>query len=163
MFKGLNFSKVLSHTSWDADRTTLLKLYPSLVQSKLDYGCIIYGSARKSYHQMFDHIHNQELRLASGALRTSPVASLYVQADQPSLYSRREKLSLQCAIRLAAYPSNPAHKVTLPPNYDDLYEQKPKVIKLFGIRISPLFESANIKPQNVENHFCTKYSSWCIK
>ena len=45
--KALNLLKVLSHTSWGADQTTLLKLYRSLVQSKLDYGCIIYGSARK--------------------------------------------------------------------------------------------------------------------
>ena len=50
--KALNLLKVLSHTSWGADRTTLLKLYLSLVQSKLDYGCIIYSSARKSYLQM---------------------------------------------------------------------------------------------------------------
>ena len=99
--KALNLLKVLSHTSWGADRTTLLKLYWSLVRSKLDYG-IIYGSARKSYLQMLDPIHNQGLRLALGAFRTSPVASLYVEADEPSLYSRREKLSLQYAIRLAA-------------------------------------------------------------
>ena len=43
--KALNLLKVLSHTSWGADRTTVLKLYPSLVRSKLDYGCIIYRSA----------------------------------------------------------------------------------------------------------------------
>ena len=49
---------------------------------------------------MLDPIHNQGLRLALGAFRTSPVASLYVEADEPSLYSRREKLSLQYAIRL---------------------------------------------------------------
>ena len=61
---------------------------------------------------MLDPIHNQGLRLALGAFRTSPVASLYVEADEPSLYSRREKLSLQYAIRLAANPSNPAHEVT---------------------------------------------------
>ena len=36
--KALNLLKVLSHTSWGADRTTLLKLYRPLVQSKLDYG-----------------------------------------------------------------------------------------------------------------------------
>ena len=84
--KALNLLKVLSHTSWGADRTTLLKLYRSLVRSKLDYGCIIYGSARKSYLQMLDPIHNQGLRLALGAFRTS-VASLYVEADEPSLYS----------------------------------------------------------------------------
>ena len=33
-FKALNPLKVLSHTSWGADRTTLLKLYRSLVRSK---------------------------------------------------------------------------------------------------------------------------------
>ena len=43
--KALNLLKVLSHTSWGADLTTLLKLYRSLVRPKLDYGCIIYGSA----------------------------------------------------------------------------------------------------------------------
>ena len=68
---------------------------------------------------MIDPIHNQGLRLALGAFRPSPVASLYVEADEPSLYSRREKLSLQYAIRLAANPSNPAHEVTFPPNYVD--------------------------------------------
>ena len=63
--KALNLLKVLSHTSWGADRTTLLKLYRSLVRSKLDYCCIIYGSARKSYLQMLDPMHNQGLRLDS--------------------------------------------------------------------------------------------------
>ena len=132
----LNLLKVLSHTPWGADRTTLWKLYLSLVRSKLDYGCIIHGSARKSYLQMLDPIHNQGLRLALGAFRTSPVASLYVEADEPSLYSRREKLSLQYAVRFAA--KHRAHEVTFPPNYVDLYEQKPKAIKSFGIRISLL-------------------------
>ena len=84
--KSLNLLELLSHTSWSADRTTLLKLYQSLVRSKLDYGCIIYGSARKSYLQMLDP-NNQRFRLV---FRTS-VASLYVEADEPSLYSHREK------------------------------------------------------------------------
>ena len=43
--KALILFKVLSHTSWGADRATLLKQYRSLVRSKLNYGCIIYGSA----------------------------------------------------------------------------------------------------------------------
>ena len=60
-------------------------------------------------------------------------------------------------------PSNPAHEVTFPPNYVDLYEQKPKVIKSFDIRISPLLESANIKPQNIEKHFTPNSPAWCMK
>ena len=70
---------------------------------------------------------------------------------------------MQYAIRLAANPSNPAHEVSFPPNYVDLYEQKPKAIKSFGIRISPLLESANIKPQNVEKHFTPNIPAWCVK
>ena len=54
----------------------------------------IYGSARNSYLQMLDPIYNQGLRLALGAFRTSPIASLFVKANEPSLSSRREKLSL---------------------------------------------------------------------
>ena len=112
---------------------------------------------------MLDPIHNQGLRLALGAFRTFPVASLYVEADEPSLYSRRQKLSLQYAIRLAANPSNPAHEVTFPQNYVDLYEQKPKAIKSFGLRISPLLESTKIKSQNIEKHFTPNIPAWCMK
>ena len=154
--------KVLSHTTWGADRTTLLLLYRSLIRSKLDYGSIVYGSARKSYLAMLDPLHHQGLRLALGAFRTSPVASLYVEADEPSLTSRREKLSLQYAIRLAENPSNPAHEVTFPPKYTDLYESKPNFIKSFGIRILPLLESANINPKNIDINFTPNIPAWCM-
>ena len=92
--KALNLLKVLSHTDWGADRTVLLQLYRSLIRSKLDYGSIVYGSARPSYISSLDTVHHQGLRLALGAFRTSPVQSLYVEAEEPSLYLRREKLAL---------------------------------------------------------------------
>ena len=62
---------------------------------------------------MLDTVHHQGLRLALGAFRTSPVSSLNVEPDEPSLWLRREKLSLQYAIRLAANPSNPAFEVAI--------------------------------------------------
>ena len=46
--KALNLLRVLAHTSSGADQETLLHLYRSLIRSKLDYGCIVYGSARGS-------------------------------------------------------------------------------------------------------------------
>ena len=64
---------------------------------------------------MLDVRQHQGLRLALGAFRTSPVTNLYVEADELSLYLRREKLSLQNAIRLAANQRNPAFKVTFSP------------------------------------------------
>ena len=139
--------KVLSNTSLGADRSTLLYLYRSLIRSKLDYGSIVYSSARKSYLQTLDSVYHQGLRLALGAFRTSPITSLYVEADEPSLYLRREKLSLQYAIKLAANPSNPAFRVTFSPQFSELYELKPRAIKPFGLRVSPLLESSNISPK----------------
>ena len=61
--KALNILKVIGNTEWGADRKVMLRLYRSLIRSTLDYGCIVYGSARKSYLQMLDPIHNQGLRL----------------------------------------------------------------------------------------------------
>ena len=93
--KAFDILKVLSSSDWGGDRTVLLNLYRSLIRSKLDYGSIVYGSARKSYLKSLDTIHHQGLRLALGAFRTSPIESLYAESNEPSLYIRREKLSLQ--------------------------------------------------------------------
>ena len=93
--KALNLLHVVSNMDWGADRKVLLKLYRSLVRSKLDYGCIVYGSARQSYLRKLDTIHNQGLRLALGAFGTSPVNIWYAEANEPSLNLRRKKLSLK--------------------------------------------------------------------
>ena len=55
--KALNLLRVLSNTNWGADRKVLLRLYRSLVRSKLDYGSIVYGSTCKSYIGMLDTVH----------------------------------------------------------------------------------------------------------
>ena len=41
--KALDILRVVGHTDWGADRIVLLRLYRSLVRSKLDYRCIVYG------------------------------------------------------------------------------------------------------------------------
>ena len=78
--KSLDVLKVVSHTDWGADRKVLLQLYQTLVRSKLDYGCIVYGSAAKTNLEELDTVHNAGLRLVLGAFRTSPIPSLYTEA-----------------------------------------------------------------------------------
>ncbi|GFN99061.1 RNA-directed DNA polymerase from mobile element jockey [Plakobranchus ocellatus] len=67
-------------TYWGADGATLLKLYRTLVRSKLDYGSVVYGSAKKHVLRALDPIHHQGLRISLGAFRTSPIKSLYAEA-----------------------------------------------------------------------------------
>ena len=86
--KALDILRVVGHTDWGADRIVLLRLYRSLVRFKLDYGCIVYGSARRSILKQLDPIHHQGLRIALGAFCTSPAQSLYIEAHEPSLTTR---------------------------------------------------------------------------
>ena len=75
---------LVANSKWGADKITLLHLYRSLVRSKLDSGCIVYGSAKTSYLKALDAIHHQGLRLCMGAYWTSPVDSLYVEVNASS-------------------------------------------------------------------------------
>ena len=77
-----------------ADRKVLLRLYRTLIRSKLDYSCIVHGAARQSYKKRLDIVHNQGIPLCLGAFRKSPVQSLYVEASEPSL-GMRTRLFLQ--------------------------------------------------------------------
>ena len=142
--KALDIMKVVSNQSWGTDKTVLLKLYRSLVRSKLDYGCIVYGSARPSYLKMLNTIHHQGLRLALGAFRTSPVESLYVEAGELPLEQRRIKLSLQYITKLKATPSNPAYDCVFHPDNQQKYERNIKAIAPLGIRMKHHLENCNI-------------------
>ena len=151
--KSLDILRVVGHTDWGADRSVLLRLYRALIRSKLDYGCIVYGSARKSYLEKLDTIHHQGLRICLGAFRTSPVKSLYVEAGEPSLHLRRLKLSLNYVIKLKSLPENPAYSCVLNPQYITKYAANPSVTPPLGIRMKEVLESANINLNPVSDEF----------
>ena len=132
--KALSLLRVVSSMDWGADRKVMLRFYRSLVRSKLDYGCVVYGSARQSYFRRLDSIHSRGLRLALGVFRTSPITSLYAEANEQSLNLRRKKLSMRYYLKLKSNPANPTHKVVFEPLYKDEFERKENVIRSFGIR-----------------------------
>ena len=139
--KALNVLRVVAHTSWGADKFTLLRLYRALIRSKLDYGCMVYGCARNSYLKTLDPVHHQGLRLCLGAFRTSPVYSLYAEAGEPSLTHRRLKLSLNYYLKLKSLPSNPAYDCVFHPKFSTVYSDNPNVIPPFGLRMIPHVEN----------------------
>lgn len=108
--KRLDLLKMMSHTSWGADRLIMLRLYRSIIRSKLDYGCFVYSSAKPNVLQTLDPVHNAALRLCTGAFRSSPVISIYADAGEPSLSFRRRQLLLQYYVRTQQSPSAPTLK-----------------------------------------------------
>ena len=143
--KALQLLRVISSKDWGGDRTTLLRIYRSHIRSKLDYGCIVYGSARRSYLAVLDPIANQGLRLCSGAFRTSPIESLQVETGEPSLETRRLKLSLQYYMKMKANPENPAYSCVVNPEYKRLFNNKPGTIPTLSIRLQPHLEDMEVE------------------
>ncbi|KAG1680025.1 RNA-directed DNA polymerase from mobile element jockey [Nymphon striatum] len=161
-FRALNLLRILSNTNWGADRKVMLRFYRSLIRSKLDYGSVVYGSARKSYLRVLDPVHNQGLRLSLGAFRTTPAESLYVEAHEPSLYLRREKLSLQYACRLRANPENPCYDVTFHPNHRETFARRQSSIPTFGLRVLPLFEQIGLPFGNIARCVLPSIPPWTM-
>ncbi|KAG1677303.1 RNA-directed DNA polymerase from mobile element jockey [Nymphon striatum] len=160
--RALNLLRILSNTNWGADRKVMLRFYRSLIRSKLDYGSVVYGSARKSYLRVLDPVHNQGLRLSLGAFRTTPAESLYVEAHEPSLYLRREKLSLQYACRLRANPENPCYDVTFHPNHRETFARRQNSIPTFGLRVLPLFEQIGLPLGNIARCVLPSIPPWTM-
>lgn len=105
----MNIIKVLSHSNWGSDTKVLLSLFRSLVRSKLDYGCFVYRSAKKEKLECLNVLHRQGLRLCLGAFKSSPIESLYVEANEPPLELRRIDLAMRYALKMKANPSNPTY------------------------------------------------------
>lgn len=67
--KTMNLLKILSRTTWGSDRNCLLNLYKSLVQSRLDYGAVLYHSATPSALWMRDPVYHLQNKPYSKSLR----------------------------------------------------------------------------------------------
>ena len=106
--EALNLIRMVAHLKWGGYRATLLMLYRPIVPSKLDYGCIAQHQT-SIYGNWTDSIHNSGLRLALGALCTSPVSSLYTEVNEAPLEEYRLKLSMHYYLKTRACIYNPAH------------------------------------------------------
>ena len=146
--KSMNLLRIVAHKDWGGDTQSLLKLYRCLIRSKLDYGSIIYGAARKSYICMLDPVQNQALRLCLGAFRTSPIESLQIEANEPSLALRRTRLSYLYILKLKSNIHNPAYNNTFHPEYQLLFQKKTKTIPTFGIRALKLVHDLSVDLHN---------------
>ncbi|KAF0757674.1 Uncharacterized protein FWK35_00013692, partial [Aphis craccivora] len=64
---------MLAHHTWGANQKSLINIYKSLILSKTKYGSIIYNTAKPNLLKILNPIHNEGIRLAIGAFRTSPI------------------------------------------------------------------------------------------
>ena len=147
----LNVLSLISYKSAGTDSKTLLRVYRTVVRSKLDYGCQVYGTAPKTYlHDKLDPVHHKGLRLGLGAYRTSPAQSLYVEAGEPDLKCRREMLQLQYYARLKQILPDRQPVRLDDTSLDDLYAKKSNRPITLGYKVRQLKKDMNIEFPHIE-------------
>ena len=154
-----NILKVVSHYDWGADRATLLRLYKSVCLSKIDYACQIYGSAAKTTLEKLDVVHNMCLRICTGAYRTSPIDSLYVDSGLPPLSFRREELGLRVLAKCLTSKDNPNFKFVKNPT--DLAPNKPRLPKPLEVRLENEAREIGLHDSTIAVLGPAKYPPWC--
>lgn len=148
--KALNLLKVLSHQSWGTDRDCLLNLLNSIILSRIDYCSVVYESASRSALKMLDPVYHLGLRLATGAFRTSPIASLYVEADRWSLERRRQYTSVLYATKVLSLSEHPSGELLRDTTNTQLFSRRPAATPPYPIRVSPHLQSLCIPVSNIE-------------
>ena len=88
----------------------MLRLHRALVRSKLDYGCMIYSSAKPYILNALDPVYNEAICICTGAFKSSPISSLYPETGEPSLSTRGAKLTIQFFIHIQLLPDSPIFK-----------------------------------------------------
>lgn len=140
----MNILKVLSHHSYGADKTCLLRIFNSLVKSRLDYGSVVYGSASKTALKMLDPVLHLGLRLASGAFRTSPMQSLYVECDQWCLEHQRSYTDIMYAVKTTSIQNHPASLLIKDTSAMHLFLNRPSISMPFPLRVKVQAEELGI-------------------
>ena len=93
--RALKLLKTLAFSKTKTDTKILLRIYKSMILSKLDYGCQAYGTASTTELKRLDPTHHQALRLCLGAFHTTRIESLYVESNIHSLFYRRKILGIK--------------------------------------------------------------------
>ena len=125
--EALNLTRVVAQLKWGGERDTLLILYQAIVRSKLDYDVLCMAQHQIPNVRLLGSIHNAELRLALGAYYTSPVSSMYTEANEAPLEERCLKLLMHCYLKTHACTDNWAHNSLheFDPTTGELYLPRP--------------------------------------
>lgn len=104
--KRLNLFRCIAGTDFGADRATLLQLYKSLVLPIIEYGSAVYAGGSENTLKRLEVIQNTFIRIATGAMKTSPIPSLQVDAFIAPLTIRRIEQTLRYASKLMFHPTH---------------------------------------------------------
>lgn len=90
----------MAECDWGADKNSLIDIYRACMRSSIDYGCIVYGAAAITSLGKINRLQYRAFCVCIGAIKSTPVNAILIEAGETPLKLRREKLALAYWIRL---------------------------------------------------------------
>ncbi|GFV45256.1 RNase H domain-containing protein [Trichonephila clavipes] len=136
------------------------RMYQAIVLSRIDYGCVVYGSACNSTLRKLDPVYHMALRICSGAFCISPVQSLYVHCNQLPLDLRRRKLCHAYYFKILSVPSHPLQNVYMCTSMKRLYDARPSNTRPFMDRMKLLVSELDLPNMNIQQRNLFLFQPW---
>ncbi|GFW10278.1 probable RNA-directed DNA polymerase from transposon X-element [Trichonephila clavipes] len=133
------------NTLWGADRVSLLRVYQALIFSRLDYGCVVYGSARVSVLKRLDTVYQSALWCLQN------FACYQLVCGMPPTTFRTK------AEAIMSVPSHPLKPFALAIGLNRLFEARSFNIKPFSERAKAVLNDAHLNNINIQENnilFC---------
>ena len=151
--KDLNLIKLVSGTNFGAHKIILIRLYTSLISSKIDHGCQAYGSAAKSHFKKLDTIQATALPIATGAYKGTQTFSLEVKCNILPLQKRRDEMTLDYWARSASLGSKlPINSLTESKSIYTTCRNRLNRRTPYNIKVQDLLEKHNLKEIEIQQH-----------
>ncbi len=133
----MSLLRFLSHVSWGADRTILLRLYCSFILSKLDYGSEVYTSATSPRLRTLDSVHH-------GEIRPCPIPSLLVDAGMLPLDLHRQNQMARLWFRCQSLYDDPTYRAVTETSLDATFTQHPRFPQPLGFWARSVLEELSL-------------------
>ena len=93
---------------------------------------------------------------------TSPSCSLCVLANEPPLYVRQKRLSMQYSLKLSSTTQNPAYCGVFNGKFKSAFDRKPNQIPPLGIRVEPDLHAIGFKQKDIVESSISVTPSWLL-
>lgn len=104
--RNLNAIKILARGKTGLNFRSLVRLYKSLIRSRLEYGAVILSSLSKSQTYSFEVLQNAAMRSIIGAFKSTSVALLNWELNIEPIDFRWKSLAINYLLNLNAKPYN---------------------------------------------------------
>jgi ribonuclease HI len=107
----INLLRSISGSRWGANKTTLLRIYKTIIRPKLEYGLEAMTSITKSARQKIEKIQNCCLRICTGAMKSTALDVLQQECGELPLRLRQQENLLKYSARIQNSTNNPATSI----------------------------------------------------